>query len=314
MLTKSDRDAWLDCKRQFVGASEISALFGENPYLTPLRLWGLKTRRIPPEPENKYMRLGSRMEPIIAEEYCLATGRTIYCDMFEPGCAAVHQFGPMAMYSRPDAPISCTPDRIINPIEWNGREEIGACQLKWRSTNFGDDWKEIDGVVNVPMATQMQVQMEIGILGLAWGSAAALIGGDLRYRDFPRNDRFFEVAMVKAAKFMWHVKHDKQPDDVTPDDRATLCELYPEQIPGKVIALPEEAAKVTERYELAKAAVDHNESIVEHCKAQIQAMLGDAEKGIVPGDNGAWTWKHQGECEVKAFIRKASRPLRRTKK
>ena len=313
MLTPSERDAWLDCKRGFVGASEIGALFDVHPYHTVLSLWGRKTGRIPPDVENKYMRIGSAMEGVIASEYCLATGRAVYADMLEPDHATVHRFGPMAMYSCPVSPISCTPDRIINPIDWDGREEMGACQLKWRAVPYGDAWKVEEGVVQFPMATQMQVQMEIGILGLAWGSAAALVGGDLRYRDFPRNDKFFATAMEKANQFMWFVKNDQQPPDVTAEDRETLCQLYPKQIPGKVIALPEEAAAITEKYEQAKEAVARYESIVEQAKAQIQAMLGDAEKGIVPGDGGAWTWKHKPAYPVKAHECKASRPLWRTK-
>ena len=307
---------WLELKRNFVGASDTATLFGVNPWDTTLALWGRKTGRIAPKQMTEQMEVGELMEPVTAALYCRRTGRSIYPEFADPKDASVHRFGPMAMYSLNDCPLSCTPDRLIAPIQWRGEMQMGTCQLKNTNFRMEKDWAlDENGVSSVPLHVQMQVQAEMAVLGCAWGSAAVVIGGcDFRCADIERNEAFIQSLMVKAAQFMWYVKNDKQPPDLSPDDRDTLNELYPEHTPGKVIALPDEAGIITERYELAKAAMDHNESIVEHCKAQIQAMLGDAEKGIVPGDGGAWTWKHQAACEVKAFTRKASRPLRRTKK
>lgn len=315
MITASERDAWLEQKRKTVGASELSALFGCNPYLTPLKLWGLKTGRIAPEPENLAMRLGTRLEPIIADEYCRATGREVFPDVVFPKGASVMRFGSMAMYAMDDAPLSCTPDRIIAPILWREAMQLGVCQLKATNPHLSHEWGRLeDGTCEVPLRTQIQVQAEMAVLGAAWGSAAVLIGGcDFRYADIDRNERFAESAMKKAEEFMWHVRNDKAPPDLRPEDVDTVKELYPRELEGTVIALPPEAAEITSRWELAKEAVSHNEAIVDHCKAAITMMLGEAEKGLLP-DGSAWTFKTRKGCTVKAHDVVDARILRKVKK
>lgn len=309
-LTKQeqDREAWLQAKSKFVGASEVSALFGENPYMTTLRLWGLKTGRIKPDPENRYMRLGSRMEPIIAEEYCLATGREIYPQVLESGGFISQLFGDTAMYSSVEAPLSCTPDRLVTQ-----GGPVGTCQLKTTNPYMAHEWRDDDGSTAIPLRVQMQVQAEMAVLGLTWGSAAVLIGGcDFRYGDVEPNPRFVVAMYRKVEEFWFYVRTDQRPPDVTEKDRETLYELYPKATPGRAVQLPPEAVEVTSKLDWCQSSIKANESIVGQCKAQLQAWIGDAEQGILP-DGSVWTWKERAGYTVKAHEVAATRILRRSK-
>lgn len=49
MITLSSRDEWLKNRKNGIGGSEISAVIGQNPYMTNIELFELKTGRRQPE-------------------------------------------------------------------------------------------------------------------------------------------------------------------------------------------------------------------------------------------------------------------------
>lgn len=49
MITLSSRDEWLKNRKNGIGGSEISAVIGQNPYMTNIELFELKTGRKQPE-------------------------------------------------------------------------------------------------------------------------------------------------------------------------------------------------------------------------------------------------------------------------
>ena len=60
-----------------IGGGEISAIVGINPYQSPLDVY-LRKFGLIEVPETQAMRLGKRLEPIVAGLYCDATGRGGY--------------------------------------------------------------------------------------------------------------------------------------------------------------------------------------------------------------------------------------------
>ena len=63
--------------RDYVGASEVAAVLGLSKYAGPFTVWGRRTGRVGPEPENDAMWLGRAMEPIILDLYQHETGRKL---------------------------------------------------------------------------------------------------------------------------------------------------------------------------------------------------------------------------------------------
>jgi putative phage-type endonuclease len=64
MITLSSRDEWLKNRKNGIGGSEISAVIGQNPYMTNIELWELKTGRKQPEDisEKPYIKYGTQAE------------------------------------------------------------------------------------------------------------------------------------------------------------------------------------------------------------------------------------------------------------
>ncbi len=56
--------AWLDFRKNMIGASDAPIIMGESPNATPYQLWQRKNGFIPEVKENEAMRRGKELEPI----------------------------------------------------------------------------------------------------------------------------------------------------------------------------------------------------------------------------------------------------------
>lgn len=69
---------FVDRRRQSIGGSEISAVLGINPYVTPVDVYLEKTGRKEPFAGSITTRRGNYLEPLVADEYAKATGYEVY--------------------------------------------------------------------------------------------------------------------------------------------------------------------------------------------------------------------------------------------
>jgi len=85
-----DRKKWLECRMHgpkgdleyTVGGSDVSTIFGLNPWMTPLELWNIKKGLMQPtDPPNPgQLEMGHLLEPIAAHFYGKRTGNKIIED------------------------------------------------------------------------------------------------------------------------------------------------------------------------------------------------------------------------------------------
>lgn len=68
---------WLATRATGVGASDVSAILGVNPWAGPFDVWAAKTGRAAPIEESRIMRLGHVLEPAIREFYESETSLTV---------------------------------------------------------------------------------------------------------------------------------------------------------------------------------------------------------------------------------------------
>lgn len=73
MKVLSDRSEWLKNRMNGIGGSEISAVIGQNPYLTNVELWELKTGRRTTEDisEKSFVKYGTEAEKHLRELFKL---------------------------------------------------------------------------------------------------------------------------------------------------------------------------------------------------------------------------------------------------
>jgi len=85
-----NRDRWLECRMHgpkgdieyTIGGSDVSIIFGLNPWTTPLELWRIKKGLMEPAdpPNPNQLEMGHLLEPIAAHFYGKRTGNTVIED------------------------------------------------------------------------------------------------------------------------------------------------------------------------------------------------------------------------------------------
>jgi len=65
-------------RTQFIGASEVGAILGHDPYKTALQVYEEKVGLVLPFTGNAHTRRGTRLEEIAAEEYAAKTGKRLH--------------------------------------------------------------------------------------------------------------------------------------------------------------------------------------------------------------------------------------------
>lgn len=264
-VTSHSKSDFRKVRSKGIGASEVAAVIGVDPYRTPYRLWEEKTGKVPHFEGNKFTRAGHKLEPVIVEYFQEDTGVQI-----EDGHELnITYFHPMHEY------IFCTPDR---PYLRDGRK--GALECK--STQ-----KRIDGK-DLPLQWMAQNQYQIGICGFDEGAVAWLERGlDFGYAYTEFNPQLFDALVNEVGEF-WHkyVLSDTPPPPANSDD---IQRMY-DAVPGKsVTATPE-------TYDAYLKLVDVREKMAElkaekeELEEQFKMMMKEAESVTHNGETLV-TWK-----------------------
>lgn len=194
---KKDRSA-------FLGASEIAACMGLNPWCTPLQLWALKTGKIEPDEESEAAEWGNRLEEVVAKKFSEKHEVKLmaYKKRF------VHEKLPF---------LSCELDRVI--VGTDELVEVKTCGV-WVA-------KKWDGE-DIPMPFVLQVNLQLGLSKRRKGWFAVLVGGQ-RYleKEITFNEELYDREVAAAIKF-WevYVKGNVAPV-ACGEDSDTLLDLFP---------------------------------------------------------------------------------------
>lgn len=131
-----DRKRWLACRMHgpngdipyTIGGSDVSVVFGVNPWTTPLELWRMKKGLLQPDDETNFWakEMGHRMEPIVARCYADITGNTVVEDtgLYQHGdfpfALANLDFGLTEKNSGENGVLECKTTTYHNAYLWAG--------------------------------------------------------------------------------------------------------------------------------------------------------------------------------------------------
>jgi putative phage-type endonuclease len=268
-VTFKTRKEWEAEIQKTIGSSAVATIMGANPWDTPLQLYGRMRGELPAKERTVAMRAGHAAESLIAQLYSEETGRV------------VHDPGDYTIQTNPDYPwLHCTVDRFSQRRDGEGVVE--GKNVGWRLRN---DW--LDGT---PVYVQMQIQEQLAVTGLAWGSAAALLGGqEFVYEDHERNGAFIGV-MLKKTKEFWERVQNGDPPEAQAEDVKTMRLLYADYQKGKVIELEDDASEHDRMRTLAIKDIKQAETVRDWHTVKLQELIGDAESGRLPG-GGGYVWQ-----------------------
>ncbi len=267
-----DRATWLAARRSYLGASEVAAVCGLDPFKSPLDIWASKMGLNLGE-DSEAARIGHLLEPILIEDYGRRTGRT----MHSPGTLF-----------RSDVPwAAATPD-AIGTLDGDRRD----VQVKVVGENMTDRWRD-GSLYVVPHYTQAQAQWELWVSELQDADVVALLGGtDLQTLPVTRNDRAIGFLVEICSRF-WrdYVVTRKEPPP-TSKDADTLSAVFPTASSEVRDAVPEMIETIQRRHELSAAikAAEEERALIDNT---IRLAIG-AAKGIrYPG--GFVRWAAEGK-------------------
>lgn len=285
------REEWLQFRRGGIGASDVGAILGFSKWRDHLEVWAEKTGRAPSRDSTLRMRLGTALEPFIAEEFERATALRLV----DPGATAVYQH-PEVSYFR------CTPDRLVL-----GPDSIPV-ELKSVHPFQADDWE----APWAPLEYQAQLQFQMLILGAKRGYLAGMTDEEILVRPFERNQRFVGQMVERLHEFWRWVERDEEPPA---DWNRTIALsgfklLHPDDN-GETVQLPLEILPAVQDYLDKTVIIKALEKEADAQKARVIAAIGDATYAEIGPYRFSYKTQERAAHEVKAS---KFRVLRQVKK
>lgn len=291
VVCRADDPDWLERRSVGIGASEIAAALGEDPWRSEFSLYHRKIGNLLEEQDQaEHQRWGHLLEPVIITEFRERTGRFV-----DKGGLLLRSLEYPWALATLDAWIC---DKELGPY-W-------PLDVKNASAFKAEEW--VDGC---PEHYRIQLHQQMIVTGRDRATVACLLGGNrLVWADVERDDTLVRKIVFHGERFWKRVlDRDEPAPDESDSSKRTLLTLYPKDN-GSTIALPGELGEEAERLVDLKAEAKRLAQEIEAIENKVRAELGAAEKGVLP--NGySFTWKTQ---QRRAFTVQAStmRVLRMT--
>ncbi len=296
---KLDRETWLKWRGENINASEIGAMVGVHDYYTKLQLYHEKKSGLTKE-QTRAMERGLDMESAIL---AMVTREKPHWRI-EP---CKHY------YDIPEHRIGCSPDAFVWSEEWEGHANL---QLKLVARPvFEQKWQQEDGGFAVPIYYQVQTLTEAKLTRAARNFIAAYVietfardgVQDLFIQEIPIHEGAW-AAVTRSTAAFWHDFDAGIEPAVEPErDNGFIKRLYPTE-DGSIVDLTgdNELPEALEAYRRLSAQLSEANKPVAELEKQrkgwatlIQAKLGSASGGILPGWEITWKEQQRKACQFR---------------
>lgn len=266
--TITNHGDWLGWRRKNINGSEVGALFGCSPYVTPYALYADKAGLAEiSAPDSDVLRRGRILEPAIAAAVAEERPKWKIAKSLE-------------YLSWPEARLGCTPDFDVHCPE----RGLGVMQGKTVAKPvFDAEWQD-----GPPLWIILQAHQEMMLSGVTWGAIGVLVTStyaiDCRIWEFERHEGTEKKIIAAAAQFWANIAAGRQPKpDYTLDD--DIIKLVYARDNGETVDLSTDnrMPELLERFEALSAIGKSTESELKAVKAEIAAKLGDAAAARLPG-------------------------------
>lgn len=157
-ITKEERNAWLEERRTGLGGSDIAKILKLSKWGTQVDVWLDKKGMREPDPENEAMRLGTVLEPYVADRFTEETGRL--CIDYKPTIHNGCMLGNLDRIVVEDGQDAMAMLAQLRAGDLSCVESILECKT---STKM-DDWQDEYGNDVVPEYYRSQVMWYMGLI------------------------------------------------------------------------------------------------------------------------------------------------------
>lgn len=273
-------DDWLAYRRLGIGGSDASVVCGVNKYKSPIELWMEKTGQQPPQEAGEAAYWGTRLEPLIRDEFTLRTGIKVI-----PVKQILQSRDYPFMLANLDGVCRC-------PTH-------GKCifEAKTASAFKAGEW---DGD-SVPQEYILQIQHYLCVTGYNGAYIAALVGGNaFQWKFVPRDEELISI-LIRYERDFWMYVQDDVP---LPPDGSDACarflgQKYPNSLPLSKIKLPDSASGLIRQYNEADEQLEIFEKQKQKASNLLKQMLGENEIGVAADGHIKWTTVNQERFNAK---------------
>lgn len=277
-----------DLRRFTIGGSEIAAVCGLDPYTSPVMLAARKLGLAEPQPETQAMRIGKRLEPLIAE----LAGEHGYEVMPAPAGTLADPARKWCV-GKPDGYTAHAATRAVAELKAVG-------QLAHREGWNGEP----------PLRYQAQGQWYMHLTGLPACVVFALVGGQ-RFEVYTceLDEQAIGYLLDRAEGFVKLLRRGKLPDIAgTESEKADLLRIFPEAEPMKLVRLDRDHWHTVRELCARREQLAAVKAQCEELENRLKAFMGDAELAISPHDEDALRWTTVRARRIDTGALKAARP------
>lgn len=259
IINPTNKEHWLELRKQDVTSTDVSALFGLSPYLTAFELWHRKKSNADVLfEETDRMKWGSRLESAIAQG--IAEDNNL-------------EVKPMKEYVRlKELKMGSSFDFQIIPHGILEIKNVDALQFK-------DGWIVDGDNIEAPPHIELQVQHQLAVSGKDVVFIGALIGGNNVVLIKREPDReIIDQIKERVFNFWTSIEKNREPKPDFEKDAEFIKSIYQKTEPGKIITATPQIERLANNYKslstVIKDATDKREAI----KAEMLTLIGEAEK------------------------------------
>ena len=263
-------------RRAFLGASEVAAVCGVDPFKNAWDVWASKKGYSQDEGSDA-AEMGNLIEPVLLQWYAGKTGRALT----QPG-TLLH---PVEKWA------GATPDSVAGALDVQAKV-VGARMIS--------RWDE-----GPPPYVKAQVNWEMWVAGLPAAEVVALLGGtDPQIFQVARNDELISY-LVEICGRWWrdHVIGNTPPDiDGSEAARLALHGRFPSATDGMGEAVPEFVSMALEHERLGHEVAKLKEQR-DGLGNAMRVAIGDRAGLFWPG--GRVNWKHTsaGQRPLRVYLK-----------
>lgn len=267
------RDEWLAARG--IGSSDAAAILGADTQRGPFAAWArLAHGSVEVEDEQEPADLvcdprhwGHAFENVIASQGY---------NVLHPSRALVDP-GAFTLYRHAEFPhITASPDLLVHcPVKGPG-----VLEVKYYSPFNSGDWD-----VWPPLWVQLQLQHQLLVTGLRWGSICVLLGSTFKSWDIDAHP-VIHKAMLDAYGTFWESVQSKTAPAIDAHESTSraIARLY-QTTDETTVLLPSEFAELDEEAEALARTIKMAEERRTEIRNIIRAQVAEHRCGIIEGTN-----------------------------
>lgn len=268
-------EEWLELRKRGIGGSDVAATMGLSKYMSPLKLYKLKTGKFSEDlSDNVYIRKGKDLEPLIRDKYVVPY-------MNDRGYSVVH---PDVMFVNGKCSwLQANLDGLAIPKDGRDYRSNIIVEIKWVSEYAEAHWNT-DEYCGIPPHYYAQVQHYMTVTGARKAIVFAMFDSDWHVQPYVvPYDAGFSAKLLEASEQFYknHMLKDTAPKASAALDKE---ELYEAATSMKIPVKSDELNDLCREYQCLIEQIKELEDSAENIKNSITEL---AVEGKYP--SGPWT-------------------------